>query len=117
MLAEQSPCTGTAELHACEFEIVKRCFLRSLLRYSWGPACHADTAGTHLKSACGVHGGLLPRGGPAARARTLGTRVVVGSSPFAAQSRVGMQIRSEFHLNSLNSLRIRSQREFAANSA
>ena len=30
---------------------------------------------------------------------------------------VGMQIRSEFNLNSPNSLRIRSQREFAANSA
>ena len=30
---------------------------------------------------------------------------------------LGMQIRSEFNLNSPNSLRIRSQREFAANSA
>ena len=30
---------------------------------------------------------------------------------------VGMQIRSEFNLNSPNSLRIRSQREFAPNSA
>ena len=30
---------------------------------------------------------------------------------------VGMQVRSEFNLNSPNSLRIRSQREFAANSA
>ena len=30
---------------------------------------------------------------------------------------VGMQIRSEFNLNSPNSLRIRSQSEFAANSA
>ena len=30
---------------------------------------------------------------------------------------IGMQIRSEFNLNSPNSLRIRSQREFAANSA
>ena len=31
--------------------------------------------------------------------------------------KLGMQIRSEFNLNSPNSLRIRSQREFAANSA
>ena len=30
---------------------------------------------------------------------------------------IGMQIRSEFNLNSPNSLRIRSKREFAANSA
>ena len=30
---------------------------------------------------------------------------------------VGMQIHSEFNLNSPNSLRIRSQRDFAANSA
>ena len=30
---------------------------------------------------------------------------------------LGMQIRSEFNFNSPNSLRIRSQREFAANSA
>ena len=30
---------------------------------------------------------------------------------------LGMQIRSEFNLNSPNSLGIRSQREFAANSA
>ena len=32
-------------------------------------------------------------------------------------SKLGMQIRSEFNLNSPNSLRIRSQREFAPNSA
>ena len=36
---------------------------------------------------------------------------------FTELSTVGMQIRSEFNLNSPNSLRIRSQHEFAANSA
>ena len=45
----------------------------------------------------------------------------VGFSPSAlapvAGAKLGMQIRSEFNLNSPNSLRIRSQREFAANSA
>ena len=41
--------------------------------------------------------------------------IVVGCGAYV--SCLGMQIRSEFNLNSPNSLRIRSQREFAANSA
>ena len=36
---------------------------------------------------------------------------------FLWEEEVGMQIRSEFNFNSPNSLRIRSQRKFAANSA
>ena len=37
--------------------------------------------------------------------------------PSTKIQKLGMQIRSEFNLNSPNSLRIQSQREFAANSA
>ena len=40
-----------------------------------------------------------------------------GIAPCLWKNPLGMQIRSEFNLNSPNSLRIRSQREFAANSA
>ena len=36
---------------------------------------------------------------------------------LALESTIGMQIRSEFNFNSPNSLQIRPQREFAANSA
>ena len=53
------------------------------------------------------------------RSRPMPTPAPIPRSPFVPRTAqpLGMQIRSEFNLNSPNSLRIRSQREFAANSA
>ena len=62
--------------------------------------------------------------GPAQRRSSTGLRRGAAWGCAGAQQRgaaqgrsIGMQIRSEFNLNSPNSLRIRSQREFAPNSA
>ena len=41
----------------------------------------------------------------------------IGTTPHSRLFKLGMQIRSEFNLNSPNSLRIGSHREFVANSA
>ena len=86
----------------------------------------ASDVGALVREAHPCGGGLVrggqvgvPKRGPALRGLQLcGLGVVCRVEDCAEWVRcLGMQIRSEFNLNLPNSLRILSQREFAANSA
>ena len=64
-----------------------------------------------------VKAGLLPSECLTDSQKPVRLKVANSQYMVGGTKEVGMQIRSEFNLNSPNSLRIRSKREFAANSA